>query len=86
MKYIAARHNPTAFDLSKKARPPPGRITATRLYYTTQIKQTIQYKPPGGSVTCRAVCIVSCDSKIFIHFFLCGKRFCAQNLYLRTLC
>ena len=39
MKYIAVRHDLTAFEPSKKARSPPGRIAATRLYYTVQIKQ-----------------------------------------------
>ena len=38
MKYIAVRHNLTAFAPLKKARSPPGNIAATRLYYTTQIK------------------------------------------------
>ena len=38
MKYIAVRHDATAFEPSKKAHPPPGRIAAMRLYYTTQIK------------------------------------------------
>ena len=40
MKYIAVRHGLTAFEPSKKARSPPGRIGAMRLYYTTQIMQT----------------------------------------------
>ena len=31
MKYIAIRHDLTAFEPSKKARSPPGRIAATRL-------------------------------------------------------
>jgi len=66
MKYIAARHNPTAFEPSKKARLPPGRIAATRLYYTTQIKQIILCNSPGGSMTCRAVFVVSCGPKIFL--------------------
>ena len=38
MKYTTIRHNLTALDLSKKARPPPGGIATMRLYYTTQIK------------------------------------------------
>lgn len=37
MKYTVIRHNLTALDLSKKARPPPGGTTATKLYYTMQI-------------------------------------------------
>lgn len=37
MKYIAIRHNLTALDLSKKARPPHGGIAAMELYYTMQV-------------------------------------------------
>ena len=80
MKHTTIRRNLIILDLSKKARSPPGRIAGTRLYYTMQIEQTIQCKPPGGSMTCRAVFVVSCGPKIFLRFFLCGKRFCAQNL------
>ncbi len=34
MKHIAIQHNLTAFDLSKKSRPPPGTIATTSMYYT----------------------------------------------------
>ncbi|NCE66379.1 hypothetical protein D1159_17830 [Pseudoflavonifractor sp. 524-17] len=74
MKCTVIRHNLTALDLSKKARPPPGGTAAMKLYYT------MQCKPSGGSMTCRAVFVVSCGPENFLHFFLCGKRFCAQNL------
>jgi hypothetical protein len=37
MKHTTIRHNLTAFDLSKKARPPHGGIAAMKLYYTIQI-------------------------------------------------
>ncbi len=80
MEYTAIRHNLAVLDLSKKARPPPGGIAAMKLYYTMQIYQTILCNSPGGSMTCRAVFVVSCGPKIFLRFFLCGKRFCAQNL------
>ena len=86
MKYIAARHNSTVVEPLKKARPPHGGIAAMKLYYTVQIYQTILCNSPGGSMTCRAVFVVSYGPKIFLHFFLCGKRFCAQNLYRWTLC
>ena len=37
MKYIAVQHDLTAFEPSKKARPPLGRTAAMRLYYTVQM-------------------------------------------------
>ena len=78
MKYTVIRHNLTALDLSKKPAPRLGELRPQGY--------TIQCKPPGGSVTCRAVFVVPYGPEIFLCFFLCGKRFCAQNLCRRTLC
>ena len=86
MKNTVIRHNLTALDLSKKARPPPGGTAATKLYYTMQIKYIILCNSPGGSVTCRALFVVPYGPEIVLCFYLCGKRFCAQNLCRRTLC
>ena len=37
MKYIAVRHNLTAFDLSKKARPLSGGTAALKMNYTLSL-------------------------------------------------
>ena len=83
MKYIAVRHDLTAFEPSKKARSPPGRIAATRLYYTVQIKQIILCNSPGGSVTCRANFVVSRPAR---KKFLQIGPFTAQFGPITSLC
>ena len=48
MKYIPVRHDLTEFEPSKKARSPPGRIAATRLYY--------KYQDTGTLSMVRSIC------------------------------
>ena len=86
MKYLTARHNPTAFEPSKKARSPSGRSAATRLYYTTQIKQTMLCKPPGGSMPRRAVFAVSRRLLPSLKKFLQIGPFTAQIGPITSLC
>ena len=80
MKYTANRHNLAVLDLSKKARPPPGGNCGHEviLYDVDIVNCTVQtarwvYDLPGGF--CRFL-----RPENFYSFFLCGKRFCAQNL------
>ena len=66
MKHTTIRHNPTAPVISKKARPPPGTIATTSMYYTVygHIKiLPIRHRVPGyfvgaglypGPLSCKA--------------------------------
>ena len=60
MKYIAVRHNPTVFALSKKAWFLLGDIATMSVYYTVRILTLLIHFSPGRFVTCQAIFVISC--------------------------